>query len=91
MYALLGDNNIANTLGSPSGDDILELPQKFQIAFAKPRVNLKMNSVLNVNKVDHLLKNTSPPLPSICQVKKCLVNLNSSKAIGVNKISSLVA
>ena len=36
--------------------------------------------------MDQLLRNTTPPLPSIGQVKNCLKHLNPRKATGVDKI-----
>ena len=39
--------------------------------------------------MDQLLRNTTPPLPSIGQVKNCLKHLKPRKATGVDKISCL--
>ena len=48
--------------------------------------NLPLNNELDINLMDQLLRNTTPPLPSIGQVKNCLKRLNPRKATGVDKI-----
>ena len=61
------------------------MAEKLQQAFIKPWENLPSDNELDVNQIDQLLRNTTPPLPSIGQVKSCLKRLNTRKATGVDK------
>ena len=77
IFPLLGIQNGNNSLGQTSDDNIQEMAEKLQQAFIKPRENLPSDNELNVNQID-LLRNTTPPLPSIGQVKSCLKHLNTT-------------
>ena len=44
--------------------------------------------VININEIEHLLKDIAPPVPSSCQVGSCLKHLNTKKATGVDKIQA---
>ncbi|CAB4014260.1 Hypothetical predicted protein [Paramuricea clavata] len=81
-----GINNGNNPLGKTSDDNIPELAEKLQQAFIKPWDNLPPNNELDINLMDQSLRNTTPPLPSIGQVKNCLKHLKPRKATRVDKI-----
>ena len=68
----------------------IELAEKLQQAFMKPWENLPPNNELDIKLMDQLLRNTTPPLPSIGQVKNCLKHLNPRKATGVDKIPAWI-
>ena len=90
IFSLLGIQNGNNSLGQTSDDNIQEMAEKLQQAFIKPWENLPSDNELNVNQIDRLLRNTTPPLPSIGQVKSCLKHLNTRKATGVDKIPAWI-
>jgi hypothetical protein len=48
------------------------MAEKLQQAFIKSWKNLPPDNELDINQIDQLLRNTTPPLPSIGQVKNCL-------------------
>ena len=89
-FSLLGIQNGNNSLGQTSDDNIQEMAEKLQQAFIKPWENLPSDNELDVNQIDRLLRNTTPPLPSIGQVKSCLKHLNTRKATGVDKIPAWI-
>ena len=72
VYSLLGAQKDQKSLQSPSEEELSELAELLQGAFTKPRVDVNTDSIA-INEVDHLLKHTSPPLPSQGQVRIDLV------------------
>ena len=52
-----------------SDDDVQDIAEKLQQAFVKPWENLPPDSALDTDLIDQLLNDTTPPLPSIGQVK----------------------
>ena len=67
IFSLLGIHNGNNSLGQTSDDNIQELAEKLQQVFIEPWENLPSGNELDVNQIDRLLKNTTPPLPSIVE------------------------
>ena len=55
------------------------MAEKLQQAFIKSWENLPPDNELDINQIDQLLRNTTPPLSSIGQVKNCLRHLNPGK------------
>ena len=90
IFSLLGIQNGNKSLGQTSDDNIQAMAEKLQQAFIKPWENLPSDNELDVNQIDRLLRNTTPPLPSIGQVKCCLKHLNTRKATGVDKIPAWI-
>ena len=66
-------------MGNISDDDVQDMAEKLQQAFIKPWENLPPDSALDTDMIDQLLRDTTPPLPSIGQVKNCLKHLNPKK------------
>lgn len=66
------------------------MAEKLQQAFIKPWENLPPDSALETDMFDLQLRDTTPPLPSIGQVKNCLKHLNPRKATGVDKIPAWI-
>jgi hypothetical protein len=66
------------------------MAEKLQQVFIKPWENLPPDNELDINQIDHLLRNTTPPLPSIGQINNCLRLLNPRKATRVDKISAWI-
>ena len=90
IFSLLGVNNGNNSMGNISDDDVQDMAEKLQQAFIKPWENLPPDSALDTDMIDQLLRDTTPPLPSIGQVKNCLKHLNPKKATGVDKIPAWI-
>jgi hypothetical protein len=62
------------------------LAEKFQISFTEPWKDLITTSIPQLDEVESLHKNYSPPLPSIGQIKSVLNHLNHSKATGADGV-----
>ncbi|CAB4039937.1 Hypothetical predicted protein [Paramuricea clavata] len=57
----------------PPADDAADLAERLQQSFTKPWQNANPTEIPDVGEIEHLLKNdTSPPLPSIGQIKATL-------------------
>ena len=73
----------------PPADDAADLAERLQQSFTKPWQNANPTEIPDVGEIEHLLKNdTSPPLPSIGQIKATLKHLNPRKATGSDEIPS---
>ncbi|CAB4004432.1 multidrug resistance-associated 5 [Paramuricea clavata] len=71
----------------PPADDAADLAERLQQSFTKPWQNANPTEIPDVGEIEHLLKNdTSPPLPSIGQIKATLKHLNPRKATGSDEI-----
>ncbi|CAB4032852.1 Hypothetical predicted protein, partial [Paramuricea clavata] len=67
--------------------DAADLAERLQQSFTKPWPNANPTEIPDVGEIEHLLKNdTSPPLPSIGQIKATLKHLNPRKATGSDEI-----
>ena len=59
------------------------MAENLQQAFIKPWENMPFKSALDTDMIDPLLRDITPPLPSIGQVKNCLKHLSPKRATGV--------
>jgi hypothetical protein len=73
------------SLQTPSNEDLSKVAENLQTAFTNPWKDINVD-LPDINEVNHLLKDTSPPLPSLGQVRSCLKHLNPKKATGIDKI-----
>ena len=85
VYTLLGAETNHNSLQTPSNEDLSKVAENLQTAFTNPWKDINVD-LPDINEVNHLLKDTSPPLPSLGQVRSCLKHLNPKKATGIDKI-----
>ncbi|CAB4021160.1 Hypothetical predicted protein [Paramuricea clavata] len=85
VYTLLGAETNHNSLQTPSNEDLSKVAENLQTAFTNPWKDINVD-LPDINEVNHLLKDTPPPLPSLGQVRSCLKHLNPKKATGIDKI-----
>ncbi|CAB4012085.1 Hypothetical predicted protein [Paramuricea clavata] len=72
-----------------SVDDAADLAERLQQSFTKPWQNANPTEIPDVGELEHLQKNdTSPPLPSVGEIKVTLKHLNPRKATGSDGIHS---
>lgn len=85
IFQLTGSDgeNPTNNLSPDIAANTVELLQN---AFTKPWQNLPETILPSLNDVAPYLRNDSPPIPSIGQVKTILKQLNPKKATGSDKI-----
>ena len=81
----MGAETNHNSLQTPSNEDLSKVAENLQTAFTNPWKDINVD-LPDINEVNHLLKDTSPPLPSLGQVRSCLKHLNPKKATGIDKI-----
>lgn len=88
VTALAGANVTSASLTSTPNGNLSDLAEKLQAAFIKPWKNLDTDIAqqLQLNDIQHLLKDVIAPLPSIGQVKMALKQLKTKKATGVDGI-----
>ncbi|CAB4012075.1 Hypothetical predicted protein, partial [Paramuricea clavata] len=85
VYTLLGAETNHNSLQTPSNEDLSKVAENLQTAFTNPWKDINVD-LPDINEVNHLLKDTSPPLTSLGQGRSCLKHLNPKKATGIDKI-----
>ena len=92
IYSLLNVENTARTqsLHDPENIDLSKLSENLQKAFIKPWSDRYTNVVSEIPEEIYPLKNNTPLLPSIGQVKAVLKHLNPRKATGIDKIPAWV-
>ena len=79
INALIGANDTNTRVRIPE-IEIQETAEKLQSVFTKPWANLRNENKVDLNDVNHLLKDIPPRQPSIVQVKSHLKHLNPRKA-----------
>ncbi|CAB4029480.1 Hypothetical predicted protein, partial [Paramuricea clavata] len=86
-YKTIFELAAANDCNSQPPADAADLAERLQQSFTKPWQNANPTEIPDVGEIEHLLKNdTSPPLPSIGQIKATLKHLNPRKATGSDEI-----
>ncbi|CAB4006467.1 Hypothetical predicted protein [Paramuricea clavata] len=85
MYKLAAATENQQSLSSPDHADLMEIADRLQRSFTKPWLGIQPD-LPRLQAVEHLLKDSHPPLPSIGQVKTVLKHLNSRKATGSDNI-----
>ena len=89
INALIGAND-TNTRVRILKIETQETAEKLQSVFTKPSANLRNENKVDVDEVNHLLKDTPPRQPSIGQVKSHLNHLNPRKTTGVDDIPAWI-
>ena len=89
ISALIGANDTNTKVRIPE-IEIQEKAEKLQSAFTKSWANLRNENKVDVDEVNHLLKDTPPRQPPIGQVKNHLNHLNPRKATGVDDIPAWI-
>jgi hypothetical protein len=80
------DNDISiQILQSPDHADLMAIADRLQRSFIKPWLEIQPDPP-RLQAVEHLFKDSHPPLPSIGQVKTVLKHLNPRKATGLDNI-----
>ena len=85
-YDLSGVNSQHEGLTANSMVSEAVLAEKLQISFTEPWKDLITTSIPQLDDVESLLKDYTPPLPSIGQIKCALDHLNQSKATGADGV-----
>ncbi|CAB4007098.1 Hypothetical predicted protein, partial [Paramuricea clavata] len=86
-YKTIFELAAANDCNSQPPADAAELAERLQQSFTKPWQNANPTEIPDVGEIENLLKNdTSPPLPSIGQIKATLKHPNPRKATGSDEI-----
>ena len=80
-YKAINEFAAANDCRSETlADAIADVADRLQHSFTMPWQNATPAEILDVREIQHLLKNISPRLPSIGQIKATLKYLNPRKA-----------
>ena len=85
IYKLAAATENQQSLSSPDHADLMEIADRLQRSFTKSWLGIQPD-LPRLHAVEHLLKDSHPPLPSIGQVKTVLRHLNPRKATGSNNI-----
>ncbi|CAB3982860.1 Hypothetical predicted protein [Paramuricea clavata] len=85
IYKLAAATKNQQSLSSPDHADLMEIADRLQRSFTKPWLGIQPD-LPRLQAVEHLLKDSHPPLPSIGQVKTVLKHLNPRKATGSDNI-----
>ncbi|CAB4037505.1 Hypothetical predicted protein, partial [Paramuricea clavata] len=85
IYKLAAATENQQSLSSPDHADLMEIADGLQRSFTKPWLGIQPD-LPRLQAVEHLLKDSHPPLPSIGQVKTVLKHLNPRKATGSDNI-----
>jgi hypothetical protein len=87
--SLVGMDGISNLPANGCQNyDLSELTEKIQAVFTAPWNEMMLDNAASydLNSVQHHLRETDPPIPSIGQVKKALNALKVKKATGIDGI-----
>jgi hypothetical protein len=85
IYRLAAATENQQSLSSPDHADLMEIADRLQRSFTKPWLGIQPD-LPRLHAVEHLLKDSHSPLPSIGQVKTVLKHLNPRKATGSDNI-----
>ena len=86
IYDLSGVSTRRDVLTASSATSEAALAEKLQISFSEPWRDLNTTSIPQLDNVETLLKDYSPSLPSIGQIRYALDHLKQSKATGADGV-----
>ena len=85
IYDLVGADDCNGTPGPPA-DAEADVAEQLQRIFTKLWQDIVPTQIPDIGEIGSMLKETSPPLPSIGQIKAILRHLNPRKATGSDEI-----